>query len=318
MAKKSNTKAKKQARASAAAVAGTLKRGKFIFFRKPRPKSRPAKAGKLTGSFRLFMDSASLLRQHWKVFGGIVLVYLLLNVVLVGGLGGGYDINQLKQTFTEELGQVSGIFALFGLLLGSAGSAGSETGAAYQTVVVLVVSLATIWALRQILGGKKITIRDTFYRGMYPLIPFVLVLLYLGLLLIPALIGSFLYQTVFVGGLAVNMLENILWSLAVISLLALSAYWLCTRIFALYIVTLPDVRPVAAIKAARKIVLYRRWSILRKLMFLPVAMVVIGAVILLPLIAVVPAAVQWVFILLSMVGLIFAHVYIYNLYKELI
>lgn len=283
--------------------------------RRPKPEAPPKK---LTGSFRLFADSASLLRQHWKLFSGITLVYLILSIVLVGVLNSKLNVIELKQTFSEQLGQLSASIALFGILLGSGGKPGSESGAAYQTIVILMVSLATIWALRQVLAGKKVSVRDAFYKGMYPLVPFVLVLLFLCVEFIPAVAGVFILSTVFGGGLAATFIEQALWATLIFFLATLSIYLISSTAFALYIVTLPDVRPMEAIKTARRLVKYRRWSIIRKLLFLPLAFLVIGAVVLLPLIMFVPALVMWVFMILSMLALVFAHTYAYGLYKELL
>ena len=283
-------------------------------WRREKPQTPPEK---LTGSFRLFADSLSVIRQYWKLFVGITLIYLILSMLLVGGLGS-LDVSELKKTFTEDLGQLSASVAVFGLLIGSTGSAGSESGAAYQTIVVILVSLATIWSLRQIYAGEKIGIRDAFYKGMFPLVPFVLVLLFLCLTLIPATIGSFIFTAVFGGELAVTLVETLIWSIVVFLLMVASLYLLSTYIFAAYVVTLTDVRPVEAIKTARKLARFRRWSILRKLLFLPVAYVAIGIIVILPLIVFVPVVVQIVFVLLSMLALVFAHTYVYSLYKELL
>lgn len=286
--------------------------------RRQKKEKPPRPTRKLTGSFRLFMDSTSLLRQHWKLFGGITLVYFVLNMVLVGGLSGQYSVSELKQTFTQEFGRWSSSLALFGLLVSSTGSSGSESGAVYQTVVILLVSMATIWSLRQVLAGERVSVKDAFYKGMYPIVPLVLVLLFVCLLFIPAVIAGFLFNVIISGGLAVNVWEYVLWFGLIIMLLAWTLYMLVTRIFAIYIVTLPDMKPMAAIKASKKLVLYRRWSLIRKLLFLPFALVVLGAVIILPLIMFAPVVVQWVFVLLSMFALVFAHTYTYSLYKELL
>lgn len=313
------TKKSKQSKATNAAKPGKrLSRLRAMRPRRRTSRRQPRPAKKLTGSFRLFIDSSSLVRQHWKLFGGITLVYFALSMILVGGLSGQYSISELKDTFAEEFGRLSASLALFGLLVSSTGGSASESGAAYQTIVILLVSLATIWALRQVLAGEKVGIRDAFYKGMYPLVPLVLVLLFMCLLFAPALVAGFVFNVVIVGGLAVTALEYVLWMGLVVLLLSWTLYMVVTRVFAIYIVTLPDMRPMAAIKAARKLVRYRRWSIIRKLLFLPFALVVIGAVIVLPLIMLVPAVVQWVFVLLSMFALVFAHAYTYSLYKELL
>lgn len=279
---------------------------------------RPNPERKISGAFRLFIDSVSLVRQYWKLFGGITIVYLLMSILLVGGLAGGYDLSALKDTFTEEIGQLSATIAIFGLLVGSTGSVASESGAAYQSIVILIVSLATIWTLRQVLAGEKVSVRDAFYRGMYPLVPFVLVLIFIFLLLVPAALGSFIFSTVFGGELVVGIGEQVMWYAVIFVLMTLSLYWVSSTLFAIYIVALPDVRPMAAIKTARKLTMGRRWMIIRKLLFLPLAFILIGVIFILPLIAIAPVVAGWVFVLLSMFALVLGHTYVYSLYKELL
>lgn len=289
--------------------------------RKKREKP-PRPTTKISGSFRLFADSVSLLRQHWKLFGGIALVYLVLNILLVGVLSGLGNFQSKYNDLTGEIGRLHGSIVLFGELISGSSSSVDATGSGannvYQTIIVLTVSLATIWALRQVLAGEKVRIRDSFYKGIYPLVPFILVLLFIGLLFVPALVASFLIAVVLQGGLAVNMLEKTLWITIVVLLLAWSIYMLVSRIFAVYIVTLPDMTPVRAIKASRRLAYWRRWALVRKLLFLPFALFVIGAIILLPIITYIPVVAPWVFLILSMIAMIFVHTYAYSLYKELL
>lgn len=273
---------------------------------------------KLTGSFRLFRDSTSLVWQHWRLFGGLTLVYIVLTLTLVGGLGGSLNIDDLRTDLGEELGRFTSSITLFGVLVGSVGSVSTERGAAYQTVVVIVMSLAIIWALRQIMAGEKIGVRDAFYKGLYPLAPFTLVLLAIGLQLIPLLIAGFLYSVVYGGGLAVGPVEIVLWIVPLVLLIAWSGRMVTSSIFALYIVTLPDMRPMAALRSARKLVRFRRWTIIRKLLALLFILLVLGAGLVIPLIMFVPVIVVWLFAVLSMVGFIIAHTYLYNLYRELL
>ena len=64
----------------------------------------------------------------------------------------------------------------------------------------------------------------------------------------------------------------------------LSLYMICSSLFALYIVTLPNVTPMKALRSARQLVLHRRFLVLRKILFMPLALLVLGAIIMIPLI----------------------------------
>ncbi len=278
----------------------------------------------LTGSFRLLARSLRLLRQNWRLFGGIILIYLLLTVVLVKGFGVSNNIGELKETLADAFdGQSARLVtsaALFTVLLGTANSTPSEVAGAYQSILLIIMSLVFIWTLRQILADKevKITIRDGFYKGMYPFIPFLLVLLVIGLQLVPLAIGNFLYATVIGGGLAVTALETGLWLILIFLFGLLSIYMVSSSIFALYIVTLPNVRPLTALRSARELVRYRRWLIMRKVVFLPIALLILAGVIIVPILMVSPAVAEWVFFVMSMSGLAIAHSFLYSLYRELL
>ncbi len=277
---------------------------------------------KVTGAFRLMVDAFWTLKTHWKLFGGILLVYLFLLFFLVGLNGSSANIQEAKKNLGEissgTAGQLGSGLLLFTSIAGSSGTSGSESGSAYQSIVFIVVSLAIIWALRQLNAGQKVSVRDSFYKGMYPLVPSILVALVIGLQLIPFAIGSFLFGVAFGSGVAVGFVEQSAWMVVILVLAGISVYMLCSSIFAFYVSTLPDMKPMEALRSARKIVRYRRWTILRKLLFLPVALLVIGAAITLPFVWIWPVAAQWVFVLFSVLSLAWAHSYIYSLYRELL
>lgn len=276
----------------------------------------------LSGAFRLFRESLLLIRTHWKVLGGIMIVYALLNIVLVRGFGATSNLGELKDTlqdvFTGSWGQLTSGVALFAVLLSSTGSTSSESASVYQTLLVLMISLAVIWALRQLQAGIKITAREAFYKGMYPMIPFVLVLLVVGLQLVPLLIGSTLYSTVISNGLAATAAERGIWALAFFFLALLSLYMVTSSLFALYIVTLPDMTPMRALRSARQLVLHRRWTVMRKVVFLPIALGALAGIIIIPFIIFITPLAEYVFFCVTIAGLVIIHSYMYRLYRELL
>ena len=278
----------------------------------------------LPSAFKLFKSSLKLLFQRWRLFGGIVLIYMVLTVILVKGFGSGNNVSELKGTlqgaFSGSAANVKASFTLFGTLLSNVGSSDSSTASTYQTIVLLIISLVLIWALRQVTANKKNgpSVRDAFYKGLYPLVPFVLVIIVIELQFIPVLIANFLANGVLGGGLAVTSVEKVLWMLLCIILCILSFYMVTSSLFAMYIVTLPDLRPMAALRSARELVRYRRLVVLRKILFLPVALLFLAAVIMIPLIMWVPVLAQWVFLALSMFALAVFHSYMYNLYRALL
>lgn len=301
----------------AAKAANTPKKYKSFRLQK---RIKHERQGKITGSFRLFRDSLSFFYQYWKLFGGIVLIYFILTIVFVG-IGEGGNISELKEglgeVLGEELSQLGLGVALFANLVGTSG-APSSGSSIFQLILAVIMSLATIWILRQLMSGRMVSVRDGLYKGMYPLVPFLLVLFVVGLQLIPIAIASFFYSVMIVGGLAVNFLEQFIWALFIFLLVVLSLYMITSSVFAIYIVTLPDMRPMQALRSARELVRHRRWSVMRRLLFLPFSALLIAALITIPVILILPAAAQWVLLLLNLAGLVFTHIYIYSLYKELL
>jgi len=276
----------------------------------------------LPNVLQLTKTTTQMLWSNKAVLGGIALIYGLLSILLVQGLAATTDVvsvkQQLNQVFTGNLGSIASSFSVFMILVGSAGSGSSQSAGVYQFFLGLIASLAIIWALRQLYSNVTIRIRDAYYRGMTPLVPFVLVLLVVGLQLLPMLIGSSIYSTVISNGIAVTAIEKLLWLALFLGLTAVSLYFISSSVIALYIATLPDMTPLKALRSAKELVKNRRWLVIRKLLFLPVALLVAAAVIMLPVIAIIPIIAPWLFFVLTMLALVVIHTYIYTLYRELI
>lgn len=262
---------------------------------------------------------AVLVRRRW-LFLGIGAVYVVCNLLLVQ-TASATNVEDLKKSLGISTGPADSITAgltLFTVLVAASGNGATQTGAAYQSVLVFIVSLAVVWALREVTAGRTIRIRDSFYRGMYPLIPVLLVLLMVFVHLIPLALGAGVFGIVVVNGIAVNNLQVALWSLLLLAGLALSAFFLISSLFALYIAALPDMTPMRALRSAKNLVRGRRWTVLRKLVFLPLALAVVGLVIMLPIIWWVTPAAAWIFFILSVGALLVVHSYMYALYRELL
>jgi hypothetical protein len=120
--------------------------------------------------------------------------------------------------------------------------------------------------------------------------------------------------SVFTGSSAATFFSAI----AFILLAGWSLYMVSASIFALYIVTLPETQPRQALRAAKDLVRFRRLSVIRKVFFLPLFIFLVMAVIIVPLILYASAVVPAVFYLLAMVSILFAHTYLYSLYRGLL
>lgn len=277
---------------------------------------------KLPSIWQLTQTASAMLWQYRRTLLGVSLVYGLLNLILVHGFSSGIDIVGTKATVAQTLGSHSNTFSSsltsFLSLMGNAAAGTGQTAAVYQLFLIVFVSLAIIWALRQLLAGYQISIRATYYQGMYPIVPFILVLLVIGLELLPLLLGTIIYEILVVNGIVLSGLEQFVALIIYILLALASIYLLSSTLFALYIVSLPDMTPVRALRSARRLVHHRRWTVIRKILWLPLLLLVVSAVIFVPIIIVVPVLAQWLFLILAMIVPALIHGYMYTLYRELL
>ncbi len=140
----------------------------------------------------------------------------------------------------------------------------------------------------------------------------------MGLQLLPATIGNFLFTSVVQANLIVGALEQVLWVLFLLLSVLLSLYLVSSSVIALYIATLPEMTPMRALRQARELVRHRRFSVMRKVIMLAVIFLLVLGLVVLPLIFFAPVVAEWLFLLLTMLAVPFAHGYLFSLYRELL
>jgi hypothetical protein len=278
---------------------------------------------RLPTTWALVRQVGGVLWLNRYLFLGIVAVYAVLNILLVHGFSSAVDVGATKQqllanTGGATAGQIAADLSAFGTLLTTASTNVSAASGAYQLMLGVLISLAVIWTLRQLSAGQHITLRDVFYKSMYPLVPFLLVLLVLFVQCIPFLVGGLLYTFVVAGGLAVSAVEQIVFGIISIILIFISVYMLCSSIFALYIITLPDMTPRKALRAAGKLVRYRRGAVFWRLLVSVVLLFFALTAVMLPFITWVAVLAPWIFYVLTLAVLPVVHTYLYTLYKALL
>lgn len=276
---------------------------------------------KLPSSWTLYKQTMRIIRQNKRFFLGLTVVYGLLSYVFVHSLSAGVDVTGLKELLGAVDAGGSNLVnsaAVFGILVSSAAVA-TETATLYQLIITLLTTLALIWGLRQIFDKPKaVSIREVFYNGMYPLVPFLLVLAVVGLELIPLSIAGALYNTTIVAGLAVTAAEQIFWLVLCVLLILLTLHLITASIMALFIVALPEMTPVEALRSANRLVLHRRWEVLRKLIVLPLGLfVVIGTMVIL-VIALTPGLAEILFFVANIAAWPLIVSYLYVLYRNML
>ncbi len=296
------------------------KLNKYKSFRLQRRIPHPA--GPLPSAWRLLGKTRRLLWGNKKPLLALFIVYTVLSLVLVRNFTTPINVAEVKNTLSGFFGKTGNKAAstttVFGLLLGTNSNNSSDTSGVYQTLLLIVMSMSLIWIFRQYAAGNKPTAKMALFRGMYPLIPFLLVLLVMSIQLLPAVIGGAIYRTVSSAGLAVSAFEKALWFSFFMALVILSAYMICSSLFGLYVVTLPEMTPMKALRTARGLVLSRRLNILRKIMVLPLLVFFVLILLVVPAIYFLGAVAPWLYFILTLLSLTFLHAYLFTIYRELL
>lgn len=265
----------------------------------------------------LLKQSHRLLWGNKKLFGGLLACIGTVQLFVVQGIVR-TDFVTINKDIQDLFGGrgIDSSFISYGYLLGSAGQ---STGAGLlQSLFSILAVLALLWTCRELAAGNTPRIRDTFYKSTSPLIPFVLVTAWVGLQLLPAVMGVWLYGVVSTNGIAVHVYEQVLWLVVCIALGLVSLRWVLGSVFALVIVTLPDMAPMAAIRSARNLVYKRRLKILWRIVCMMITVLLMVTIITVPAIAFVPAIVPLLFYAVGLIALAIAVTYVYGLYRELL
>lgn len=277
----------------------------------------------LPNSYKVMKKALRLMWVNKKPLLFFTLIYGALFLLFVRGIFNPINIGDIRFEIENTLGEGSGTSfeanrLVFGQLASTLASGLSGEQSIYQIMLLVIGGLALIWLFRQHQAGNDVSVRMAFYRGMYPLIPFLLIVYLLLLQLVPGVVGNFLYTTVVAGGIAVNGLEQFIWLLLYVSLLLLSFYLISSTTMALMIVTLPEMTPMMALRRARELARFRRFSLFRKILALLLFIGLFFIVIVFPALFITAWLAQGLFLLLSILTLPFAIAYLFVLYRELL
>lgn len=274
---------------------------------------------RIPGVVQLTKSSYRNLAFNPKQFTIVSAIYLFLTLLLVRGFSATVNIIDLKNKYLSGKGSAIGSdFSAFGSLLGTSVTSPTASNNLYQTFLFIIFSLVFIWMLRGVFKDRNLGTREVFYKSQGPLVPFIIVIFFLILELLPATIGLFLYATVFSNGIAVHVLDKVLLGGLSFIFIAASIYLLVSSLFAMYIVTLPDVLPIQALKSSWRLTKKRKLVVLRKIVFMVIALAILVALVSIIFIAIIPPAAPYIFFTFSIVAILLAHTYIYNLYRSML
>lgn len=267
---------------------------------------------------QLLRESIGWFWQQKRVIIGIFVVQVIAYVLLVRSPGS-MDMSTIQDSVSELFGGTTSLqasMATIGAVIGAAD--GAQTNTAAISMLTLGTSLVYIWAIRQLHADKKVKVRDAYYQAFTPIIPVCLVLLVISLQLIPFAAASFVYATARSGGLFASGFEDLAVFSITTAIALLVFYWITSAVIALYVVTLPGMYPLHALRAAKKLVLFRRFTVFKRLIVLPLIVAAVYFLILLGLIRFIPSGALLFAEAFSFVVLPLIHIYLYKLYRSLL
>ena len=231
--------------------------------------------------------------KNWKLFGGLLLIIVFLNMVFVGLMNENtYQTVQDSIDETSELLQYGeiGRVAKSGLLLISTVATGgltkgmSEVQQVFAFLFTAITILVVIYYLRHLLAGNKPSVRDGLYNALTPLISVMLVMVLLFVHLIPVFLFTILYSTAVATDFLSTPLYCFLFWLLGSLLILLSAYLVPVSLLSLVAVTVPGIYPMQAVHAVTDMIQGRRTKFIIRVLFSIIFVAVIWVIIMLPLI----------------------------------
>lgn len=278
-------------------------------------------------------DVLRTLRLERGLFGRLFLVTTLVALVMFGATQQDQYVattTALNEYANELAGQGFDAVTRFGVVVTTAATGGlnttmSETQKVYFTLFYVLIWLTTVWLLRHRLADIKVSLRDGLYNAGAPVVS-VIALFFVGVLqLLPMALGIIVYSAAVTSGILHGVLETGLFVLLALALSIASLYWLTSTVIAVMIATNPGTYPLAALKAAKKVVTGRRTRLMFHFLWLALLLVVLWAIVLVPaalldgwinqsFIPVVVLSIQ----LLTSFSVIFTSAYFYLLYRKMI
>jgi|GEM_PF-2378845 len=294
------------------------KKKKYRSFRlqkkiKPEPRYIPS-------SGELLKSSTAFLWKNKKIFFFIILIHAFFYVTIIRSPLS-TSIGDIQTTINSVLGDNSqkttkGTLATLGSVLTV--STSSQSSKSLLPISIFLMSLIYIWAIRELHAKQTIKARDAYYRGLSPLISCALVLIVASIQLIPFAAAASVYGIARSSSLFASGFEDL--SIFIVALIVgvLSLFWVTSTIIAFYIVTLPGMYPMKALRSAKKIVQFQRFQVFKRIFALPILLILCYLLLLALVIRFATGQVFFLIELLQLIILPLIHVYLYKLYRTLI
>lgn len=292
---------------------------------------------KIEGYVAFTLSVNRIFRQHWQMFGLLIIIYALIMAIL-----GAITTQDTYDSIDALLRGAAGDF--FGKGVGQVGQAGLLALSAFATSagnlqpdqhVYLILSLilawlSTVWLLREIMLGRKPKLRDGLYNSGAPLLSTLGVIIVLVVQLLPIGLIVLAYAALSSVGILEDGFGSMLFWLIAATITALVLYWMTSTVIGLIVVTLPGIYPLRAVKLSGDLVVGRRLRVMYRLLWgiIAVALTWVGVLIitilvdnwlkmLLPGIAWVPV-VPYVGALITAYAVVWYAIYTYLFYRKIV
>lgn len=195
-----------------------------------------------------------------------------------------------------------------------------ETTAVFTVLIFLMIWLVTIFLVRYIKAGRKVTLRDGLYNAMTPLLSSLVVFIVAVVECVPIFIVIIAYSAAIRTEFLTMPFYALMFLVFAGLMLVLSGYLLSSSLIALIAVSAPGLYPWKAFMTASELMMGRRIRFILRVIALVLVLAVITAVIVVPL-AALKVPMEVLSVIMAFVGCfcsIYATIYLYLYYRYLL
>ena len=231
--------------------------------------------------------------KNWKLFLPLILMSAAMAVLFIGLMKEStyQQFKEILDQTSEELGVGKiGNFLKSGLLLtstitsGGLSSENSETAPVFVALIFLIIWLTTIYFLRHKMAKHKVKFRDGIYNAMTPLISTFVILVIALIQCIPIFVLIIAYSAAVETEFLTMPFYALVFFIFAVLMILISGYLLSSTLIAMVAVSAPGLYPLIAMHAASDLMGSRRTKFVIRLIVLVLALIIMWAVVMIPLI----------------------------------
>ncbi len=231
--------------------------------------------------------------KNWKLFLPFLIISVVVSIALIG-ITSESTYKQIQEAIEQASiktgGGEIGTFGKAGLILFSVVTSGGfmsfegEGTVIFGIIMFLVIWLVTIFIVRHRLAKHNIKLRDALYNAMTPLLSSFVILVIVLIECIPIVLFLIALSAAVKTEFLATPFYALLFFVFAALMILLSAYLLSSSVIALIAVSAPGLYPIPAMKTASELMMGRRTRFVLRLIALILAMMVLWAIIMIPLI----------------------------------